>query len=621
MTIKKWLLRTSVVLALASASHSQIIYAQNNTTENKLPSTSIPITAEQETTEKQSKQLLPEIPPLQQATTLSIEDYRSKDATALAEMVRQGQVSSKELVTLAYQVIEKENPALNAVITKRQQEALMEAEHLTDNNQPFLGVPLLIKGLGHSIKGGENTNGLAYAADKVSRSDSSYVKKYKDLGFVILGQTNFPEYGWRNITDSKLYGPTYNPWNHYYNAGGSSGGSAAAIASGMVPIASGSDAGGSIRIPSSWTGLVGLKPTRGLVSNENFNSYATAVHFPLTKTSRDAEQLLTHLVKKDQTLVHMDNLKNLPIAYTLTSPMGTEVSEDAKKAILENVAFLKKQGFTVKEANIPIDGRALMRDYSTLTIGMGGAFSKLETELAKHHLTKLDVDPITWAVHITYQQMDKKLLKEETAKAQSHMNTYRKTMEDFHKEYPILLSPTTATTAPLASDSYITDEDRHAIYRIEQLSQNDRIELMNRQWEPMLRRTPFTQIANLTGLPAISIPTYLSPNGLPLGSMMMAPARYDMVLLQFAKLFETKHGFNVPYTDAQLAITLPKPAIITRLASQPSLMVTKQTLKKSHQKLPKTGTANDSRYLSLLGLTLLIIISQPSKLQISRHDN
>ncbi|HEN6422076.1 TPA: LPXTG cell wall anchor domain-containing protein [Streptococcus agalactiae] len=481
------------------------------------------------------------------STKLTEETYKQKDGQDLANMVRSGQVTSEELVNMAYDIIAKENPSLNAVITTRRQEAIEEARKLKDTNQPFLGVPLLVKGLGHSIKGGETNNGLIYADGKISTFDSSYVKKYKDLGFIILGQTNFPEYGWRNITDSKLYGPTHNPWNLAHNAGGSSGGSAAAIASGMTPIASGSDAGGSIRIPSSWTGLVGLKPTRGLVSNEKPDSYSTAVHFPLTKSSRDAETLLTYLKKSDQTLVSVNDLKSLPIAYTLKSPMGTEVSQDAKNAIVDNVTFLRKQGFKVTEIDLPIDGRALMRDYSTLAIGMGGAFSTIEKDLKKHGFTKEDVDPITWAVHVIYQNSDKAELKKSIVEAQKHMDDYRKAMEKLHKQFPIFLSPTTASLAPLNTDPYVTEKDKRAIYNMENLSQEERIALFNRQWEPMLRRTPFTPIANMTGLPAISIPTYLSESGLPIGTMLMAGANYDMVLIKFATFFEKHHGFNVKW--------------------------------------------------------------------------
>ncbi|EPU34156.1 amidase family protein [Streptococcus agalactiae] len=573
------------------------------------------------------------------STKLTEETYKQKDGQDLANMVRSGQVTSEELVNMAYDIIAKENPSLNAVITTRRQEAIEEARKLKDTNQPFLGVPLLVKGLGHSIKGGETNNALIYADGKISTFDSSYVKKYKDLGFIILGQTNFPEYGWRNITDSKLYGPTHNPWNLDHNAGGSSGGSAAAIASGMTPIASGSDAGGSIRIPSSWTGLVGLKPTRGLVSNEKPDSYSTAVHFPLTKSSRDAETLLTYLKKSDQTLVSVNDLKSLPIAYTLKSPMGTEVSQDAKNAIMDNVTFLRKQGFKVTEIDLPIDGRALMRDYSTLAIGMGGAFSTIEKDLKKHGFTKEDVDPITWAVHVIYQNSDKAELKKSIMEAQKHMDDYRKAMENLHKQFPIFLSPTTASLAPLNTDPYVTEEDKRAIYNMENLSQEERIALFNRQWEPMLRRTPFTQIANMTGLPAISIPTYLSESGLPIGTMLMAGANYDMVLIKFATFFEKYHGFNVKWqriidkeVKPSTGLIQPTPPLFKAHSSLVNLeensqvtqvSISKKWMKSSvknkpsvmaYQKaLPKTGDTESSLSPALVVTLLLACFSFVTK--------
>lgn len=573
------------------------------------------------------------------STKLTEETYKQKDGQDLANMVRSGQVIFFFKQKTAYEIIAKENPSLNAVITTRRQEAIEEARKLKDTNQPFLGVPLLVKGLGHSIKGGETNNGLIYADGKISTFDSSYVKKYKDLGFIILGQTNFPEYGWRNITDSKLYGPTHNPWNLDHNAGGSSGGSAAAIASGMTPIASGSDAGGSIRIPSSWTGLVGLKPTRGLVSNEKPDSYSTAVHFPLTKSSRDAETLLTYLKKSDQTLVSVNDLKSLPIAYTLKSPMGTEVSQDAKNAIMDNVTFLRKQGFKVTEIDLPIDGRALMRDYSTLAIGMGGAFSTIEKDLKKHGFTKEDVDPITWAVHVIYQNSDKAELKKSIMEAQKHMDDYRKAMENLHKQFPIFLSPTTASLAPLNTDPYVTEEDKRAIYNMENLSQEERIALFNRQWEPMLRRTPFTQIANMTGLPAISIPTYLSESGLPIGTMLMAGANYDMVLIKFATFFEKYHGFNVKWqriidkeVKPSTGLIQPTPPLFKAHSSLVNLeensqvtqvSISKKWMKSSvknkpsvmaYQKaLPKTGDTESSLSPALVVTLLLACFSFVTK--------
>ena len=207
-------------------------------------------------------------------------------------------VTSTELVDLAYKVIAEENPKLNAVLTTENgkiphaivEEAYRTAKEIDDRvkagnlaakpidwkEQPFLGVPTLIKGL-DELKNGDYTKGVYLNKGKIADKNGPVAAEFAKLGFVILGQTNTPELGTRNITDSKLFGPASNPWDPSRNTGGSSGGSAGAVASGMVPIASGSDAGGSIRIPSSWTGLIGLKPTGHVVK------------FPLVKTIEDAK--------------------------------------------------------------------------------------------------------------------------------------------------------------------------------------------------------------------------------------------------------------------------------------------------------------------------------------------
>ncbi|MDU8070571.1 MAG: amidase family protein, partial [Gemella haemolysans] len=212
----------------------------------------------------------------------TVAEYKQKSALELAKLIREKKVTSTELVDLAYKVIAEENPKLNAVLTTENGKiphAIVEAAYKTakeiDNRisagklaanpvnweeQPFLGVPTLIKGL-DSLKDGDASYGVYFNKGKVSKSSGAVAKEFAKLGFVILGQTNYPELGTRNITDSKLFGPAGNPWDPSRNTGGSSGGSAGAVASGMVSIASGSDAGGSIRIPASWTGLIGLKPT------------------------------------------------------------------------------------------------------------------------------------------------------------------------------------------------------------------------------------------------------------------------------------------------------------------------------------------------------------------------
>lgn len=481
---------------------------------------------------------------------LTKEEYKRKSGSELAELIKNKQVSVEQLVSLAYEIIAEENTNLNAVITMRKDEALAEAKQLdiqlqnnTNEDKPFYGVPILLKGLGHVYKTSDKSNGSMLYKNEVSKSDSSVAKQMKELGFVILGQTNYPEYGFRNITDSKLFGNAHNPWDLARNTGGSSGGSAGAIASGMVPIASASDAGGSIRIPASWTGLIGLKTSRAMTDKGKKDSSATAVSFPLTKTIADTKLLLNTLSTKKDELVQIADVKTLKIGYTLRSPMNTAVTEDAKNAVLDAVKFLKEQGFQVEEVEWPIDGRALMRDYTYGNLGypLGSLSDKQLTKLFnKQEITKYDLDPLVWALGRTkVKDVDVKMNFKEDLKQ------YTKTMELFHQQYPILLSPTTAQVAPLNTDPYVTDEDKKQLYEIETLDLHERFELLVRQWEPMLKKTPFTQIANLTGEPALSLPTYLNKDGLPLGIMLNGKWGMDATLLELGQLFEDNHMFKM----------------------------------------------------------------------------
>lgn len=479
------------------------------------------------------------------AYKITKEEYKSKTALELAELVRTKQVTSRELVEIAYDIME-ENKDYNAVITTRKELALEEADNLKDTGQQFLGVPLLLKGIGHTVSGGENTNGLMINKDKpLSKSDGSYAKKFKQLGFIILGQTNYPELALRNITDSKLYGATKNGHNKDYNAGGSSGGSAVSVAVGMVPVASASDAGGSIRIPAAWNGLIGLKTSRGLTDNSKKDSKTLASHFPITKDVADTVALLEALKKPEYELEEISDIKKLKIGYSLKSPMGTEVSLDARNAVLNTVKFLKEKGFVVEEVDNPIDGRLIMQDYTTLSIANGGIVGNLEKSLSNNKLTKYDVDPLVWALYITNRDINKDKLKQMIVKSWNNIEKYKLTMENFHKEYPIFLTPTTADTAPLLTDSYINDEDKLNMLNIENVSEEEKLALLLRQWEPMLKRTPFTQIANLTGEPAITLPVYKTNDNLHLGVMLNGSWGMDKVLLDFAKLFEENNLFKM----------------------------------------------------------------------------
>ena len=483
----------------------------------------------------------------------TIAEYKQKSALELAKLIREKKVTSTELVDLAYKVIAEENPKLNAVLTTENgkipqaiiEEAYKTAKDIDDRikagnlaanpvnweEQPFLGVPTLIKGL-DPLKNGDSSNGVYFNKGKISSISGAVAKEFAKLGFVILGQTNYPELGTRNITDSKLLGPAGNPWDPSRNTGGSSGGSAGAVASGMVSIASGSDAGGSIRIPASWTGLIGLKPTGHVVK------------FPLVKTIEDAKTYFDKtLINKPKTLEEVPtDLKKLKIAYSLKTPLkDVELSEDGKKAVLKAVDFLKKQGFTVEEVNeFPIDGYEGIRTYTIGAIGGGyTAPAKAATEENKR-----DLDPATYALGTSSYKGKTANTDVSSAKAPT---IYANQMNEFYKKYDLFLMATNAVTAPSNDkkvDPYVNPKVEEQLYNINKIKDpKERFNLLVKQWEPMMRRTPFTWLFNLTGNPAISLPVYKSENNLPLGVMFAAKNNSEKILLEMGQLFQDNNQF------------------------------------------------------------------------------
>ena len=525
------------------------IFADNNA---KASDESTTVAATQPTTQptfqKEPKEISNKIP-------MTVSEYKQKSALELAQLIREKKVTSEELVNLAYKTIDQENPKLNAVLTTEngkiptaiKEQAYSDAKEIDGrikagtassnpvnwDEQPFLGVPTLIKGL-DQIKNGDASNGVYFNKGKVSKNDLMVAKEFRKLGFVILGQTNYPELGTRNITDSKLFGSTGNPADPSRNTGGSSGGSAGAVASGMVPIASASDAGGSIRIPASWTGLIGLKPTGHVVK------------FPLVKTIEDAKVYFDKTkINKPKTLEEVpSDLKKLKVAYTIkTTLKDVELSEDGKKAVLKAVDFLKAQGFEVEEVNeFPVDGYEGIRTY---TVGaIGGAYAQA-AKLA-NETTKYELDPATYALGTSTITKGKVVGNTDISSAKP-ASTYLKQMDDFYKKYDLFLMATNAVTAPSndkSIDPYVDPEVEKKLYNINSIKDpKERFDLLVKQWEPMMKRTPFTWLFNLTGNPSISLPVYKNENNLPLGVMFAGRNNSEKILLEMGQLFQDNKQF------------------------------------------------------------------------------
>lgn len=475
----------------------------------------------------------------------TITSTESQSALATAQQVKDQQVDSQQLVDNTYQKIEQ-NKDLNSVIYQDPVNASQQVNALpttsSNSEQPFYGVPILIKGLGQAYKGYPNTNGLPYMQDNRYGYTKNFVAKLQEMGFVIVGETNYPELGLINVTDSNLYGPAHNPWDLTRNAGGSSGGAAASVAAGIVPVATGNDAGGSLRIPASWSGVIGLKPTQGIILGDSLTP--SVVNFAETRRIDDTIKLFEGLMdpKRKSLLKEFPlKLQDLKIAYSLKSPVGSAVSPDAEKAVLNAVAFLRQQGFQVVEKDSPVDGVKLMRAYylgalSDGTVANYLAQQKLHRNLQASDVTEHVVSPMTYALY----EASKKAPKEIKQTYNNELALVAAQMKSFHEEYPIYLTPTTATVAPLNSDPAFLPADVAKILQMAKMPFGQQMDVIYNAWYHGLSKTPFTQLANLAGEPALSLPTYVNAQGLPLGIQLEGEKGSDLILLALGKLFEEK---------------------------------------------------------------------------------
>ncbi len=503
---------------------------------------------------------------------MNLQTYLTMDATDMAEQIKANKVNPAELMELSFRQMDKVNPTLNAVVHNRRERAADEVSSFSAT-RPFSGVPFLLKNLSQSIKGEPITSGSKLLKAAISGHDSNFVKKLRDSGVLFMGHTNAPEFGLKNITEPELYGPTRNPWNKDYSSGGSSGGSAAAVAAGIVPVAGSSDGGGSIRIPASFTGLFGLKPTRGRTPvgpGAGRQWQGAAIDFVLSKSVRDSAAMLDNLQVVEPAAAFNtplftkslnDNMKqpfsnSLRIAYTTKSPVDTPVSEDAQLAVEKTVKWLEDQGHIVEERENDVDGIQLMKDYYVMNSGeISSVIQKLEKSLGRS-LTAEDVEIETWLLNVA----GKSVSAAEFSASLASWDVAAAKMAAFHQTYDFYITPTTAFTAPKVGElAHSETKKKNLVKQISEIDKLQQQELIYDMFLPSLTYTPFTQLANLTGQPAMSVPVYLSENGLPLGVQVMASKGAEDKLLQLAFQMEQSNiwvGMNgnpmLPYKTAQI---------------------------------------------------------------------
>ncbi|WP_010651683.1 amidase [Oceanobacillus massiliensis] len=483
---------------------------------------------------------------------MNIEEYLKMDAVGLAASIQKKEVTAKELMEIAFQQLHKVQPELNVVTHSRMEKALEEADRISIEGAPFNGVPVLMKNISQSIEGERMTSGSRLLQGNYAKHDSYFVKKFRDAGFHFMGHTNAPEFGLKNITEPVKYGPTRNPWNHNHSPGGSSGGSAAAIASGIVPMAGASDGGGSIRIPASFTSLFGLKPTRGRTPvgpGVGRQWQGASINFVLSRSVRDSAALLDILqvVQPEAAFqtplfpgsylqaMQEDFKKPLRIAFSTESPVSTPVSEDAKAAVKQAVDWLERQGHYVEEKGNSVDGIQLMRDYYVMNSGeMNATIRSLEKALGRTIISD-DVEIESWVLH----EAGKLVSAAEYSESLSSWDKAAEQMAQFHQTYDFYITPATASVAPAVGElTHTREEQEELLSKLMGSGKEKRQELVYDMFLPSLTYTPFTQLANLTGQPAMSVPLYRSKANLPLGVQVMAQKGEEHRLLQLAYQLE-----------------------------------------------------------------------------------
>lgn len=480
-----------------------------------------------------------------------------KDGLYWAEKLRNKEISFQELLESFEEKARKQNPMLNAFVTMMDHEAVEEYQKQKNiSDRPFAGLPIPLKMLGQEKKGWLSTSGSRLLAEHRASRDSNFTKQLLANGLIPFAQTNTPEFGFKNITDAEIYGPAKNPWNLDYYSGGSSGGAASAVASGIVPIAGASDGGGSIRIPASFCGLIGLKPTRGtmpLGPNGWRGWQGAAIDFALTVSMRDTERLFYGMRGLDSAAPYQApktawlhkqaaRQKKLKVVVIVDSPIDSDISPEAASAVEKAHDFLLNQGHQVEIVSYPLDGGELIASYYLMNGAETAAmFSGIEHGMGRP-LEKNDMELMTWGIY----QYGKKIPASHYVHALNLWDHAAFMMEKLFSEYDLLLTPTAATTAPKISDDLQSSEIRDALEASASLSETELFHLIDQMFAKSLQITPYTQLANLTGQPAISLPTYLTEKGLPLGIQFMAARGREDLLLQVGKLFESEYGFQLP---------------------------------------------------------------------------
>ena len=462
---------------------------------------------------------------------MSMNDYSDYDGLGLADLVARKEVSPAELVEAAIERVERHNPSLNAVVYKGYEDARKAAQGPLPDG-PFKGVPFLIKDLGMPVAGWPRSSGSRFAQHMVDQADGGLTRRYREAGVIPLGKTNTPEYGITGTTEGALLGPCRNPWNPAHISGGSSGGSASAVAAGIVPMAHASDGLGSIRIPAACCGLVGLKVTRDRNLNlPDGTDYAIGfvVDHVVTRTVRDSAAMLDATGKPEigdpypappKARPYMEEIEQSPgrlrIAWSSETASGRPIDPEIQAALERTAALLQGLGHEVVEQGMGIDYRALYTargpvSGANFAAMMGRLIDEIGREPESHEL-----EPLTWAA----LKGGRKVTGEQALRGMQELRMLNRQTLTFFNDWDIYLSPVLGTPVP-------------EVGFIDPVALEPR-ELNRRQGQVF----PFTPPSNFSGQPSLSLPLEMSANGLPVGMMFTARYADEATLFRLAAQLE-----------------------------------------------------------------------------------
>lgn len=481
---------------------------------------------------------------------MDFQEYRQYDALGLAALIRKKEIVSSELLELAIERAEAVNPRLNAIIYPLYERARRQAL-VTSPETPFAGVPFLLKDLTIELAGTPYSQGCAALRDNVSVQTSEMVRRLEEAGLVFLGKTNTPEFGLTPYTEPKAFGPTRNPWDLSRTPGGSSGGSAAAVAAGITPMATASDGGGSIRIPASCCGLFGLKPSRGRVSlgpQHGEGWQGAAMENCVTRSVRDSAALLDVIrgnMPGDPFPAHapqrpyLEEVGRTPdtlrVGFSVDHPLGQELDPSCVEAVRKTATLLESLGHQVEEVDFPFHRQDLAESFIFMIMGETAAtVNNLQAQLGRPP-TRRDVEPNTWALTL----LGKSLTAEQFVTARRQWNEVARRMGAFHQRYDLLLTPVTAmppfpigTLQPSAGERRLINFVNR--FNLGWLAKSN----INQLAEKVFSYIPFTPLANMTGQPSMSVPMHWTDEGIPVGSMFTAPMGREDMLYRLAGQLE-----------------------------------------------------------------------------------